>query len=309
MALPVLSRTWVPNNLPNFVTHGIVVGVYPSTQRGLSIEVQSATANSTLSSKWTPAALPPSSGTTATLYRFIVPLSTRRYYFRARSFGAGFTASTYTPVVSALPTTLPVIVPFPTIYPSLNAAGNIETPGANVLISSGNAPKVGSQNTSSFVRKIIRIPGVQFRPASTNFHLNSTAGQWVKNASVSATTQISMAPVVMPPKTRLKTMTMRYWRKGSSANVNVTFHAGNSDIERVLGGASLSATGNTSSWRNKASTLITATTIGTTSYQFTTADVNWLQLKLLTKGAANTSDARLQYVELAYDMPDYKAGL
>lgn len=171
MAIPSAVGGWGGGN---YRPTGILVAAYPSTVRGVPIEIQNSTSTGAASSNWGSIFLPPS--TRGPLFHtYNLPLSTKRYYFKARHNGGGFGAGSFTPIVSARPVALPDFMPPIT----LNAAGNIEAPGANIIISSGNAPVVGSQNSTSFVTKTLRFPASALLRESTTYSEGRGIGTFV----------------------------------------------------------------------------------------------------------------------------------
>lgn len=195
---------------------GIVIGMFPSTRR-LPIELQLTSAGATAaSSKWTSILLPAST-LGEVMSTAVLPLSTKRFYFRARHRAAGGFATTngpFTPVISAKPTTLNPGV----VAQTINAVGNIETPGADQWISSGNKKRVGSQNTTSYKTKDILIPFSELVPQSNASkwgfstayaHPNSTGGSTM------------YAPVVLPLGAVATNISFRLWKNAAPDTVTV----------------------------------------------------------------------------------------
>lgn len=86
---------------------GITVEIYPSTVRWLMVELQSASANSTVSSAWQSHLLGPSTGAPLR-HTLALPYSTRLTYMRARHpAGQGYSAGPFTPTISARPKLTP----------------------------------------------------------------------------------------------------------------------------------------------------------------------------------------------------------
>jgi len=104
-------------------------------------------------------------------FTYNLPLSTKRHYFRGRHIGGGYSNGSFTAQVSAKPVVIPQINQ-PIV---INAAGNVEVPGANILISSGNSPRVGSQNSTSYLTKTIRFSANNFKATKDTFKFNSTS--------------------------------------------------------------------------------------------------------------------------------------
>lgn len=161
MAIPAAVGGWGGGG---YTQTGIRLAMYPSTVRGVPIELQQSTGSTLASSNWTSVFFPPSTRGPL-FYTATLPISTKRYYFRARHTGGGYSAGAFTPTVSARPVVIPEFIPPVTV----NAVGNVEVPGANIIISSGNAPVVGSQNTTSVVTKSIRFPASALLRESTAF--------------------------------------------------------------------------------------------------------------------------------------------
>lgn len=158
MAIPASVGGWGGGSVKQI---GIKLALFPSTSRGIPIELQQSTGSTLASSQWTSVFMPPSTRGGNLQYTANLPLSTKRYYFRARHVGGGFSAGPFTPTVSARPVVIPDYPPPLTV----NAAGNLEIVGADILISSGNKPRVGSQNTTSFITKTQRFSMDLFAPA------------------------------------------------------------------------------------------------------------------------------------------------
>ena len=171
MAIPEGVGGWGGGSLRRT---GIQVAAYPSTVRGVPTELQNATASSAASSKWSSVILSPSTRGPL-FYTYEFPLSTQRAYFRARHNGGGYGPGSFTPTVSARPALIPDIIP----PVSLNAAGNVEAPGADIWISSGNKPRVGSQNTTSYLTKTLRFSADLFTPNNNVFKFSKGVGTLV----------------------------------------------------------------------------------------------------------------------------------
>lgn len=172
MAIPAAVGGWGGGGVKQT---GIKLVLYPSTQRAIPIELQQSTGSTLASSQWTSVFLPPSTRGSNLQYTAALPLSTKRYYFRARHTGGGFSAGAFTPTVSARP----VVIPDYSLPITINAAGNLEVVGANVIISSGNRPTVGSQNTASYLTKTVRYSADIFAPAINTFKYSRGVGTLV----------------------------------------------------------------------------------------------------------------------------------
>lgn len=198
---------------------GVVVGLFPSTRARLPIELQFTSAGATAaSSKWTSLLLP---ATTLgeVMSTCVLPLSTKRYYFRARHRAAGGFATTngpFTSVISAKPTTLgPIVVASP-----VNAAANVEVPGADIWVSSGNKPRVGSQNTTSYVTAKLRIPYAALLPRTKNTFWNSSKG-WIGTTGTTGTASSFFAPAPIPSGVTITKINLLTWGNGAPDTIGV----------------------------------------------------------------------------------------
>lgn len=207
MALPTSMKLWSGGLFPT----GIEIGLFPSTQRRLSMELQASTVGSTASSVWTSVAIPaPRPGLAGLTYRYNIPMSTRRYYFRARH-GAqeGMSDGAFTAKISAKPV---ILIDYMPPHPMVNAIGNVEVPGANILISSGNTPKVGSQNTTAYKAKEILIPFTALIPAKNGGTWAFTSAYAHANSTAAST---MYAPVVVPINADITGIAFRVYKNGA----------------------------------------------------------------------------------------------
>lgn len=212
MAIPAAVGGWGGGTVK---LTGIKLALFPSTSRGIGIELQQSTGSTLASSQWTSVFMPPSTRAGSLQYTANLPLSTKRFYFRARhSASGGFSAGPFTPTVNARP----VVIPDYSSPITVNSMGNVEVPGADILISSGNKPKVGSQNTTSYKPKDLIIPFSELAPANNNskwafssayVHPNSTGGSTL------------YAPVVLPLSAVITTLGARLYKNGAPDTVTV----------------------------------------------------------------------------------------
>lgn len=289
MPFPTSGKRWGGN----LADHGIQVGVFPSTEGRLGIELQSATANSTASSVWQSIYLPPTSASRQLLQTYRIPMSTRRTYFRARHIGQGYANGPFTATVSAKPTTLATFQP---PIPALNAAANWEVPGANVLISSGNLPKVGSQNTTSYVTQTIRFPGAAYELVNSSgkfSHTNHT--ELIPNTTVAAQSYTAQFPLSVG--VTLTGIKVAYVRLKAASTATFSFYKGRSTGATPAYTLLKTLTGTTGAVYQTIST----TTVSMLVDQYTLL-VGDATLKS-TAGAA----ALLAWVELTYRRPTYAA--
>ena len=268
---------------------GIVIGMFPSTRR-LPIELQMTSAGATAaSSKWTSIFLPASS-LGEVMSTASIPLSTKRFYFRARHRAAGGFATTngpFTAVVSAKPTTLePVQIPA-----GINAARNVEYPGSDIWISTANKHRIGSQNTTGYKIKDILIPFSELVPqsnaskwgfSSAYAHPNSTGGSTM------------YAPVVLPLGAVATNISFRLWKNGAPDAVKVEFLR----INTTGGVTSLvSHTYAAGSGFLTYSTAITAETVTSTKHYIVRVS--------FANTAAGTNE-RYYWYDITYRMPTYE---
>src|SRR3990167_5586693 len=163
MALPSAMSTW--SGVPE--RSGIVVGLYPSTLHRLAMELHYSTQTtaSTSSTKWTIRRIPASS---ASLLQqtVVLPLSTKRWYFKARHKDVGWANGAFTAVVNARPVVLgsrPL-----TAQVRYGLKGNVELPGADLWLQSTKTAKVGTQATTARITKRVRFSHAGMLPESTD---------------------------------------------------------------------------------------------------------------------------------------------
>jgi len=276
------------------VPTGIEIGLFPSTQRRLSMELQASTVGSTASSVWTSVAIPaPRPGGVMT-YRYNIPMSTRRYYFRARH-GAqeGLSDGAFTAKVSAKPVYLVDYMP---PHPMVNAIGNVEVPGANILISSGNTPKVGSQNTTSYITKVLRVQAYQLLPSNDTIDYQLLNG-YISARSATTGTKSYWSWVPIPKGVTLTKLEGRHFRSSTTSPLTATF-----GLRRLTNDATLTVLGTDPI--HSGSTWLTQNT----TFSQLVGDESYLLLVSLRSSAVATN-ARFQWAEITYRMPSYDKGL
>lgn len=292
MAIPAAVGGWGGGTVKQT---GIKLALYPSTQRGIPIELQQSTGSTLASSQWTSVFLPPSTRGGSLQYTATLPLSTKRYFFRARHTGGGFSAGAFTPTVSARPVVIPDYPPPITV----NAAGNVEVPGANFLISSGNAPKVGSQNSTSYLTKQVRFSGALFEPTrSTYSYIRSNVVALTPRGSTE--TKFFVYNFPLPPGVTLTSVTMAYRRFKNSSTASLSIYKFSSNGATGTPIASLTGTTSTASAYR---------TIGTTVTQLISTAIGVAGFMTLKTSQATTDKALLAWVRFTYRMPSYDKGI
>lgn len=203
-----------------FALSGIELGLYPSTNRTLSIELQSATANSTASSMWQSVLFPPTQQVDFR-YLYHAALSTRSYYFRARHPAQpGYSAGAFTPTVSARPTVLGTIQP--PILPQMTYQGNVEMPsGSDVFVSSSKTVKVGTQQTTGTVTKKQRIMAAQMVAEASTMSWMFFSGAAINSGTTLTLT--GQATVTLTPGVQVTAFRFRSYRETTNDVVSATF--------------------------------------------------------------------------------------
>lgn len=273
---------------------GITVECYPSTVRGLRVEVQAATANSTATSVWSSHILPPSS---AGVLRYTVPIpeSTRLYYLKARHpAGNGYSNGPFTPTISARAKLTPnVIRPF---VMQMSYQGNVETPsGSDVFVSSSKTIKVGTQPTTGTVTKIHRIRWEDGIPDTASQAYTNLTG-FVATAST-ATIGLQ-APVILPSGVKVTKFRIRSHKTITGDEILALFAKVNS-----TGGNTNLSTAN-----NSGATGWVTTTGGAVSETISTSFNYYCRISL-NPGTGSSGSPRFMHWEFIYTMPDYQKAI
>lgn len=285
MALPTSMQLQL---LGRYTAAGVTVEAYPSTLRSLTIELQSATANTTASSRWNSVFLPPSSAGPLR-YTFPLPETTKGIFIRGRHPAqAGFTNGPFTPVVNAKPKIVPIVQR--PVVPQVTFRGNVEIPsGSDVFASSSKTIKVGTQVTTGTLTKTLRIHAMEFVP-------RQDLSQWeFGNADArprtAAVTLSLNAPIVLPKGILITTFKTRFFR-GTTADTASFGLAGVNDT----GGSTALATctHDATSWQTKTVSAI----------NHTVGDEGYLVSGTLT-GVLTPNNARVLWVEVGYTVPSY----
>lgn len=272
---------------------GLILEAYPSTVRGLTVEIQSATANSTLSSKWNSVIIGPSS-LGVLRHKLDVPESTRLVYCRARHPAqAGYSNGPFTPVISARSRSLPWIErPF---LPQMTYQGNIEIPsGSDVFVTSAKTVKVGSQVTSGNVSKTLRYSPLGLVPNSTASHFSRNVN-YIQCTNATTVNQQAMAPISLPVGVMLTQFRVRFFRAGTSDGAEVRINNADETVVNTI--KTLTSTG--TSWHTKTSSALTHVVASSRQYHFVA--------NMFGKSAG--ANSRLAWMELTYKMPDYAKGI
>jgi len=290
MATPTSMARATPGR---FLSAGVTVEIYPSTVRGLSVEVQNATANSTASSVWGSVILPPSS---AASLRYTIPLtnSTQLVYVRARHPAqAGYSAGAFTPVISGRPQISPDIQP--RILPQLTYQGNVEVPsGADVFVSSSKTIKVGTQPTTGTITKTVRIGVGELVPVDQNVTYGISAVTGDLRPGTAGTASGHCAAVLLPKGATITKGRVRHFRQN-----NTTADFSVWDLRKVTDTPTVSTlvsfTHATSGWVTTTGTLGTPQVVGAEAYLFSGS----------LRGNASINNARYLWAEIEYTMPSY----
>lgn len=207
-----------------FQKFGVILGVHPSTNAGLPVELWSSTQTaSTASSLWAQRTLAPS---TQPSYRYTFERapSTTLHYFKARHPASpGYSAGSFTPTVSARPVELPRA--HPPEVPLLNNSGNLESPVSDIWVTSAKTVKVGTQQTTSTKEKMIVFPAPSLLPyRSTGFwYLGAIApGALGITTAHTMSTQFYRVPVILPIGTQITGIKLRSFKGKTAAVVAVT---------------------------------------------------------------------------------------
>lgn len=281
-----------------YALSGIELGVFPSTNKTLTIEVQSATANSTSSSVWQSQVFPP---TQAADFRFtyLVPYSTRTFYFRARHPAQpGYSAGSFTPTVSAKPTALGEIQR--PLMPQLTHLGNVEIPsGSDVYVSSAKNIKVGTQATTGVRSKTLRVGFNQVVPALNTETWDAQNGFLWPNATL--VTRTYEGAVLLPKGVVIKSFAARLRRGGSGGAATVFLKTASSAAAVTTLATCTATTVATTSFNTITKTTLNQT-VGETETYFT-------HVQLFSTASAGASRASFLWAEIGYDMPVYEKAI
>lgn len=268
---------------------GITVEVYPSTVRGLRVELQTATANSTVSSNWGSHIFGPS---TAGALRYTVPLapSTRLYYFKARhAAGNGYSAGPFLPVISARPKLTPDIIrPF---MMQMTYQGNVEAPsGSDIYASSARTIKVGTQPTAGTITKTLRFPHGELIPetGSTSYAM---VDAYVRGTATGSD-NIFYGSIVLPRGVTITAFRARIYSDTFASDIaTVEFRRVNGDgTSTSLGTVQTDAD---ATWQTKS-----------TSFTETVDDETYV-MKVTLHPVGVADHARFAWAEIDYTMPSY----
>lgn len=281
-------------NLPRYRWAGVTVEVYPSTVRGLTVEIQAATANTTATSMWRSHVIGPSTGGEPMRYTVPVAYSTTPYYFRARHpAGAGYSNGPFTPTISARAKVTPDVVrPF---IMQMGYQGNVEAPsGSDVFVSSSKTVKVGTQPTTGSRTKSLRWPADQFLPVSTGQKYNRGVGSL--SVGTTGSTNAMQALYVFPKGITLTKYRIRGRRSTAGETLTVTLYrvstgAVASTVSTIVFGVTGAAQG----------------TVESTVLNETVGDSNYYIAKLSLASKAVATLPFVVYTEFDYTMPNYAA--
>jgi hypothetical protein len=282
-----VSQIWLGGDI--WRKHGVTLALYESSIR-LPMELQATSVSSgAASSRWTSILLDASSK--GVVQQTIdLPLSTRRYFFRCRNRAtAQYSNGPWTPVVSCRPTTLQ-----PTVYPALiNAAKNVEPAGADLWLTSANKPRVGSQNTTSYVTKRLIIPHSEAVDANTSpvrLRMQAAFAQPSSKSTVNSASLVAAA--VLPPGVTITQWSVTAYRQTTKDLASFSFNR----ITTTGGSAALGTlTASSLGWKTANSSALTEFVSTGRFYSFAGS----------LKGATNSTDARLGCFIVRYTMPSY----
>lgn len=276
--------------MARYKSAGVTVEVYPSTVRGLKIELQSATANSTVSSAWGSHIFGPSTAEGALRYTVPLPESTRLYYFKARHpAGNGYSAGPFLPTISARPKITPDIIrPF---MMQMTYQGNVEVPsGSDVYASSSRTIKVGTQVTAGTITKTLRFPHGEL-VAETSSTLFALVDEYIRGSSIGNDNKF-YGSIVVPRGVTITAFRARiYSDTFASDTVSINFRRVNGD------GTSTSlatvATDADATWQTKAASVTE------------TVDDETYVIRVTLHPVGIADHARFAWAEIDYTMPSY----
>jgi len=162
----------------------------------------------------------------------------------------------------------------------------------DLFIATAKTVKVGTVASPSSITKTLRIHHAEFVPA------DQTSAWHYGNLQVqpgNLNFQSFWAPVVLPPGVTVTRLRMRAYRQTTGKIAEATLWKVVSDATSSL----VTITHNTTGWQTKEGSL--SQLVGGEAYT--------IELSLSAQGAGAGVDARLQYVELEYTMPDYSKGV
>jgi hypothetical protein len=275
--------------------YGLVVGIYPSTNRDVSVELWDSTGATAASTRWAKTWLPP---TTANFLRVIeLPLSTRYHYAKCRSVGPGYSASTFTATVRAKPAKIPF--PLPAVPTLQNRGGNFEVPGF-IHVPSSYTMNVGAPSQVSpttYLEKKLRITHGSFSPDSSGYRVQRTLLYMNPNFNTGTLTVTAAAP--LPPGVLVTGLSARVYRATSASSANAFFYRIAGDTATLISFGAFGS-GTTAGWRT------ITDTFATSSIESVTSTRSYTVVALLrTTIGASVDNVRIQYAELTYRMPRY----
>ena len=290
MALPSGMSTWT--GTPE--RSGIVVGLYPSTLHRLAVELHYSTQTtaSTSSTKWTIRRVPASS---ASLLQqtIILPLSTRRWFFKARHKDTGWANGPFTAVVNARPVVLGAKPATPLVRYGFK--GNVELPGADLWLQSTKTAKVGTQASTATITKTFIVPHSALVPGLDTYTISHTQN-YISSRTTNAI--VVHGPIVLPPNVTITKVETGVFRSSTADTLDTKlYEIKTSDASATLRATLTYSTG--TGWRTLASS---AMSLGTSSPFFS------VQVSMNPAGIFG-DNARFSWYRLSYKMPSYDRSL
>jgi hypothetical protein len=162
----------------------------------------------------------------------------------------------------------------------------------DIFIDAAKTVKVGTVASPSALTKTLRIHHAEFVPAdqTSAWHYS---GLQVQPGNLSF--QTFYAPVVLPPGVTVTKLRMRAYRQTTGKIAECTLWKVAADSLSSL----VTVAHDTTGWQTKEGTL--SQLVGGEAYA--------IELSLSAQGGGAGVDARLQYAELEYTMPDYSKGV
>lgn len=266
---------------------GIRLGIAPSTfNPPFEVELQRSTQSSTSSTAWASDVLAPAPADYA--YVVELPLSTRTFYFRARHVGTGYSVGSFTATVHAMPVKLTGT--FTPIRMVRNNKGNVEVLGGNIWLSSARTVKVGTEQTTSFITKVLHI-------GSAGFTGGSTADKWAfgrggLNSATTATLNIHW-PVILPAGAIITKVQCRMYRATTADAASFIF---TSSTGSTAGSILTTGKHTATSYQTVTGTTFSHTVLNTLLYN----------LAVTLNPGVLAKNARIVYSDITYKMGSYE---
>lgn len=278
MALPDGSREI--GDLP--FRYGITLGIGLSSDYSFNIEIQRATTSSTFAQ----ADVISGMGLAAFggQWSDVLPPSNLIYSYRARSILPGWQPSPFTGTVSASPTRIAANMPMPLALGGQGVGASLHFQKSTATI------QVGTDRSSSFVTKTLRIPAAEFVP-ETNGESWLFGSGFLANGAVG--TDRFVAPLLLPPGVTISLLRARLNRMTVGSAADLTMLRGGDAPTQVVSLASTNA-GSTS-----------FTTYISSALSFLVASSETFSLSAQLTGSSAGNLGRIAWAEVTYRMPRY----